>query len=217
LTECHYCGESFKKDETIKSGKVRQLKVYDDPWADEPSIVKVHTDNDTDPTCFDKLTDPSWGDFGYFECDQCHKMIIMRCPYNGWREYSRMSEDGEQTCVKCIQDDRLINGDKKETFEKGAIPGEFYNESDIANHNWKLVPGMRRVYITGQASAEEFCKTALKLIGENYKVLVDYDSMGIGGGEGYVSMYYKPVDSGVEGQDRENYIDDQDQENYIIK
>jgi hypothetical protein len=193
LDECHHCGESFKKDETIKSGKVRQLKIYDDPWADEPSIIKVHAKNGDKYgiTCLDKLTDASYGDFGYFECDECHRMIIVRCPFNGWRSYYHTSENGEQTCVKCIQDNRLINGDEKETFEKGDIPGEFYSESNIANHNWKLVPGMRRVYITGKASAAEFCKTALKLIGENHKVLVDYDALGIGSSEGYVSLYYK--------------------------
>jgi len=191
--ECHECGERFKKGESKQI-----LKVYMDPWADQPRTIAVHDANDDGDarygTCLDKLTDTSWGDFRYFLCEECERLIIQQCPDNGWRSYKHIDDDGREICVRCYQENILANGHPREHFEKGNIPGDFYSSQDVANANWVLVPGMSRSHITGKESAEAFAKQARALIDTGYKVLVDYNAMGIGGGEGYVSLYYKLAD-----------------------
>jgi hypothetical protein len=59
-----------------------------------------------------------------------------------------------------------------------------------------MVPGFHGSFINSGDSAKAFCRQALKLIKEGRKVLVDYYSMGIGGGEGYVSLYAKEAEHG---------------------
>jgi hypothetical protein len=189
--KCHECGEKFKKHETLKSGNVVELKLYDDPWATEPCTVRVHAHNDDGyGSCLDKLTDDSWSDFRYFDCPVCNRLVVGQCLDNGWRSYRKIYA-GEEICVKCYQEIKLENGEDREIFEEGKIPGDFFNASDLNAHGWSLVPGMGDRHIDGKASAWAFCKMALTMIKKGYKVLVDYDSMGIGGGEGYVSLYCK--------------------------
>jgi len=192
LGECHECGEKFAKSDTIKSGKVVQLKLYDDPWQDEPNIVRVHAHNDDGHgDCLDKLTDTSWADFRYFTCEKCDRLVISQCPYNGWRSYIKETDDGREICVRCYQEDILENGHDVEIFKSGRVPGDFFSEKEISNLNWGLVSGQNYKHIAGRDSAGELCKLALKLIGEGRKVLINYETMAQGGGEGYVSMYYK--------------------------
>ncbi len=189
-TECHECGKRFKKGESKQI-----LKIYDSPWADEPRVIAVHDQNDDDRhgSCLDKLTDTSWGDFRYFLCERCNRLIIQQNPDNGWRSYKMIDDNGEEFCVRCYQENILENGHEDKEFESGHVPGDFYNHQDLSSHDWVLVQGMSHVYITGTESAKRFADRALELIDEGNKVLVDYDSMGIGGGEGYVSLYMKPA------------------------
>ena len=188
--ECHECGKRFKKGESKQI-----LKIYDSPWADEPRVIAVHDQNDDDRhgSCLDKLTDTSWGDFRYFLCDCCNRLIIQQCPDNGWRSYYKMTDAGEQVCVRCWQENILENGHEDKEFESGHVPGDFYNEQDLSSHDWVLVQGMSHEHITGAESAKKFCDRALELVRDGMKVLINYDSMGIGGSEGYVSLFYKPA------------------------
>lgn len=190
-TECHECGEKFKKGESKQI-----LKIYDDPWALEPRVIAVHDQNDDDRygSCLDKMSDTGWADFRYFLCEHCNRLIISQCPDNGWRSYQHVTESGEVICVKCYQDDVLANGNRREDFED-SVPGDFFNHQDLSSYNWVLVPGMSRVYITGQDSRKRLANRAAGLFDKGFKVLCNYDALGIGGGEGYVSLYYKPADA----------------------
>ena len=192
-TECHECGERFHKGESKQI-----LKVYDSPWADQPRTIAVHNQNYDesaryDGSCLDKLTDTSWADFRYFLCERCNRLIIQQNPDNGWRSYKMIDDNGEEFCVRCYQENILENGHEAEEFARGQVPGDFYNHQDLSSHDWVLVQGMSHVYITGKESAQRFADRALELIDEGNRVLVNYDSMGIGGGEGYVSLYIKPA------------------------
>jgi hypothetical protein len=104
-----------------------------------------------------------------------------------------IDDNGEEFCVRCYQENILANGHNDKEFESGHVPGDFYNEQDLSSHDWVLVQGMSHCYITGSESAKKFADRALELIDEGNRVLVDYDAMGIGGGEGYVSLYMKPA------------------------
>lgn len=186
-TVCAECGEKFKR------GEAKQVvEVYDDPWAVKPRIIAVHSDytgdddKDSYGTCLDKLTDTSWADFRYRVCEDCGRMVISQCPSNGWRSYFK----GE-ICVKCYQGQVLKDGHGSSSFLLGKIPGDFFNKEEIGANDWAPVPG-GDCFINGSASSERFCDLALKLINDGQKVLVDYGAMGIGGGEGYVTLYCKP-------------------------
>jgi len=215
LNTCHECGEKFKKSETLKSGKAAILHIYDDPWATEPSLVKVHSANESNcGTRLDKLTDTSWADFRYFTCETCERLIISQCPYNGWRSYRHITENGAEICAKCYQDDILKNGQPSGAFDN-RIPGDFFETGAIVRAGYEIVPGFNNVFINNAASLKRFCDKAKSLITSGHFVVTDYESMGIGGSEGYVSLYSKPAEPiGTEGQDRESYTDDQDRENY---
>jgi transcription elongation factor Elf1 len=187
LNECHECGEKFKRGQ-----KTVKLEVYDDPWQAEASIIKVHVGNDDGHgDCLDKLSDTSWADFRYFHCEVCGRLIISQCPYNGWRSYVKESNRGEEICVACYQKQVLENGNDIEVFKRGQVPGDFFNSSELSSYNWNLVQGFEGLHITGKDSAKRLCDKARELADKGFKVLVDYDSMGIGGGEGYCSLYYK--------------------------
>jgi hypothetical protein len=185
LDSCHECGEEFKDEGRI------QLEIYDDPFATEPRIVAVHTENNDDyGTCLDKLTDTSWGDFRYFTCDHCGRLVARQCGFNGWRSYVK-EVDGEEWCIKCYHEDRLRDGEPREKFEDGKIPGDFYSQVDLEDQGWKPVVSYHGFHIATDLSVKQLTGAALNLFDQGLKVLVDYGSMAYGGGEGYVSLYTK--------------------------
>ena len=184
-TECHECGARFKKGE-----EKAVIEIVDDPWATKPRIIAVHSDNEQDGSygsCLDHLTDTSWNDHRYMECPLCERMVLM---HNGWRPYFKTS-GGEEICVRCYQELRLADGEPKAALENGNVPGDFYNSADISAHGWTAVSGYQGFYITGKTSAMAFCRAALKLIADGHKALINYDAMGIGSTEGYISLYAK--------------------------
>ncbi len=184
--ECHTCGEKMKRGQAFQ-----ELAIYNDPWLTKPSTVRVHTENDDrHGDCLDKLLDTSWGDFRYFACAACHRTIIRQCPSNGWRSYVK-ERDGAEICVKCYQDEVLESGETIDKFEHGIIPGDFYNEWDIKGNGWKSIDKLGNFFFSGSGSAKRFCDSAIGLINQGKKVLVDYDSIAITGEEGYVSLFVK--------------------------
>lgn len=189
---CGECGKTFRSHETIKSGLVAKVLIFDNPWDKVGEMIKVHTANEDKfgRTCQDKLTDTGRADFRYFECAECHRMVIRQCPKNGWRSYVKHRGD-EEICVACYQKTRLENGESREVLESGRIPGDFHNHSELQANGWLPVLNHRCVHITSSERAKEFCQAALELLDKGKRVLVDYDSMAIGGGEGYISLYCK--------------------------
>jgi hypothetical protein len=102
-----------------------------------------------------------------------------------------MIRDDEEICVKCYQDEVLESGHDVEDFEH--IPGDFFNDSDLEKHGWIRVPRFGNFHIAGSHEVKVFRDTARGLIKAGKKVLVNYDAMGIGGSDGYVSLFQKAV------------------------
>jgi hypothetical protein len=186
LGTCYECSEKFKHGENKA-----KLEIYLDPWGTKPSIVRVHIGNDDgNGDCFDKLTDTSWSDFRFFECAHCERLIARQRADNGWRSHVKHIV-GEEICVKCYQESRLEDGDPVAAFTGESLMGDFFNPSDISAHDWSLVPGYHGHFINSKKSSEKFCETALDLIRDGHKVLVDWGAQAYGGGEGYYSLYVK--------------------------
>jgi hypothetical protein len=68
------------------------------------------------------------------------------------------------------------------------VPGDFFNEEDLEKHGWIKKDSL---FISGQSGVKSLATSALNLLKENKKVLVNYESMACGGSEGYVSLYSK--------------------------
>lgn len=188
---CMECGERFKKAETFKSRSRTLICYFDDPWASKYRVGAVHAENDDGHgSCLDKLTDTSWADFRYFTCDHCGRLVSRQCGFNGWRSYVKNVDD-EEWCIKCYQEDRLENGEPREIFEEGRLPGDFYSDADLEKSGWAAVVGFSNYHVNGRDRAKIVCGAALNLMDQGLKVLVNYDSMAQGGGEGFVSLYTK--------------------------
>jgi len=134
-------------------------------------------------------------DFAYRNCESCDRYICERCPSNGWHEYFRYSEEHGQECLKCYEERILDNGIDAESFTQGKIKGMFFSfgNPELAEKGYQPVPGFTDYFIRGSASVKEYCTKALELIGNKNMVITGYESMGLGGGEGTVSMYSKPI------------------------
>lgn len=132
-------------------------------------------------------------DFAYFQCDDCGRDICEQNPSNGWMSQMHIIGDGAMTiCNKCYEEDTLTNG-INEQFDGASIPGQFYNYADIEQAGWELVEDsvLAGSGYTGYADPNNAISKIQKLIDEDWLVLVNYESMAIGGLGGYVSIYKK--------------------------
>jgi len=116
-------------------------------------------------------------------------MVISQCPSNGWHSYVRIVDDCDEVCLKCYEEGIYENGLPVEQFRAGKIPGMFFNRGELEEHGYQPVDDWQDKHIRGQDDADRFCAAAIRLINEGRKVAVDYESMAIGGLEGYVSLY----------------------------
>ena len=186
-------------------GQMYRLELYDHPFDTEPKIRYVHKKVPTaikkgdswmarHESCEEFITES--GDFDYFTCDGCYRMVCRQNPSNGWHTQYR-DHFGDQLCLKCYEEMILENGMDREGFEENTLGGMFFSGD---NHE-PLDAGYlvdERVYnklIRGGSDAKEVCKIALDYIDKGGKVIIGYESMAIGGSEGYVTLFYKLNDS----------------------
>lgn len=159
--------------------------VYDTPWDKKESEKNF---------CSDECAD-GWlygGDFAYFTCHRCEREICEQNPKNGWHIQYR-DYDGEMTCLKCYQDLIIENGVEREKLEEGFIPGMFFSYGNLEplQAGYREVNGFKNYYVAGKPTADTFRKKALKLLDQGKLVVIGYESLGIGGGEGYVTLMEK--------------------------
>ena len=175
-----------------------KMDLYDTPWDDVPRKVWVHNDNAEKlnhygETCIDLLYDTSWADFRYFDCVECGRTICEQNPANGWHSQVRYDECDEPICLRCYEQEILANGVPAEKFEKGALSGMFfsYGNKELAEAGYELIPEVDDRHIACQSDSRQVCDIALAEIAKGHKVIVAYESMAIGGLEGYVSLFSK--------------------------
>lgn len=177
-----------------------ELEVFDSPWAEAGRTIYVCRDGKPESryveSCYEALTDPGVTDFGYFECGPCGRLVIVRCPSNGWHAYQREAEDeaGEfigYVCLACYERALFEEGCPRGAFEAGRIPGMFCDPSQLRDHGFEIVDGYKDYYISGDR-ARTFCDHALTLIDRGQLVIVDYERLSITGDEGTVTLWSKP-------------------------
>lgn len=190
---CHEC-DCFRNINNLY-----KVEAFDSPWDDEPRTIYVCRDDVYTPSrynddCFELLTDTGWADFRYFTCGGCFRLVIRQCPSNGWHSYVRIVNECEEWCLRCYEEELLENGLNdvgREALEEGSIPGMFFNENELPDAGWEQVGEDR--FINSEQSAHDLCDEVLNLMDKDFKVIVGYLSLGIGGGEGYVSLWKKGI------------------------
>ena len=114
-------------------------------------------------------------------------MVCEQNPSNGWHVQYRIENECEQVCLKCYQDEILENGISRESVENGELSGMFLDRDCL--DGWDKV--LDYIRITDSETKQEVLDDILAWMDDDYKVVIDYDRMAIGGLEGYISVYRK--------------------------
>lgn len=174
FTNCYHCGEPLDD--------VRfTVETYDSPYDEQACVVVFCSGECMDEELFYK------DDFRYFECIVCGRVICHQHPNNGWHVQSREIQYGEEICLQCYEEDKLVNGLSLLDFADG-IPGLFLDQHDYVAKGWAEVPDYADYYICDKQTKEQFVKKATDLIEQDQKVMVAYERMAYGGSEGYATL-----------------------------
>ena len=118
-------------------------------------------------------------------------MVCEQSPSNGWHVQYRIENECEQVCLKCYQENILEFGISRESVENGEIAGMFFNYDDPVLKDWDKFIEYR--FIASGRDKDELLDEVLENMDSGYKVIIGYERLGIGGGEGSVSVYRKLV------------------------
>ncbi len=170
-----------------KARHTRTRYAYDTPWEDAPHAKHFCSDDCGDTYMYEE----PWA---YFRCDGCDREISEQHPQNGWQIQYRWVDD-QQTCLKCYQDRLLEEGleFERQKLEQGEIPGMFFSCGNLEpkGAGYEEVPGFRNYFVNDTEKADRFRKKALELMDRGHKVVIGYERLAIGGGEGYVTLLVK--------------------------
>lgn len=171
---CENCG--------VKQAR-QSMEAYDTPWDEEPHRWYFCSDNCEQENMFER------GEYDFFYCCECDRCICKQNPSHGWHGQYREVDNG-MICLKCYEEVILREGIPRYKFENGVIAGMFFStgNTEALDAGWEEVDTF---FIRNQDSIDRYCKKAMDLIDEKYMVINCYESMGLGGGEGTVTMMYK--------------------------
>ncbi len=198
--ECWACGVDGYAVERDRAYNVRPIEVYDSPWDEEPTIIWTH-DSERRPvpyaqSCTEAIEDSNLTDFHYFMCEgACGRTVIARCPQNGWNSYVRIIDECEQWCLACVEATLKEEGiagfprELEKLFDYGRMFGMFFNESELEGEGWSATK--YRTFVTGEESAMRLAEEAERLHDQGRLIIIGYESLAIGGSEGYVTLFSK--------------------------
>ena len=199
--ECWSCGVTGYATGRDKEYNVQPIEVYDDPWEDTATIIWAH-DSERRPvpygvaqSCLEAIESPDITDFHYFGCACCGRTVIVRCPSNGWHSYRRMVNEFEEWCLACVEETLLAKGiagfpaELDEVLNDGLLFGMFFNVNTLEDDGWLATE--YRVFINSEESAMGLASEARRLHDQGRLIIIGYESMAIGGSEGYVTLFSK--------------------------
>jgi hypothetical protein len=176
-----------------------RLKLYDHPFDDKPRVAWLHhhipsqaKDDLTSgyESCLDLFDDHSYGEFRYFTCSHCNRMVCEQNPQNGWMSQFRYLGD-EQICLRCYEQHILANGVNRDDIADGKFPGMFFsfdNHEPLASGYTELAHDL---YLNSPQSRASAQRTILAELDKSNRVVIGYESLAIGGSEGYISIFVK--------------------------
>lgn len=171
-------------DEEIKDLPYSRLDVYDTPWDGTPREVNFCCEK-----CEESYLSP--GDFNYYECEDCGRLVCYQNPRNGWHTQFRNHAEHGFVCLQCYEKHILEEGQPEEDFHDGQIKGGMF--FDVGNPEPKTKGWIEEKtwFIGSSMKAKEYCAEAMELIAEGCRVLTAFEKLGIGGSEGTVTMMVK--------------------------
>ena len=173
-----------------------EVALYDSPFGDEPHIeylCKAKPDYyEYAENCLEVLYDTSWADFRYFTCVGCGREVCRQSPGNGWMGQVRVVDD-EEICLRCYEEHILEHGIDREAFEAGRLEGMFFSGDNHEPLDAGYTEILHNIFINSTESARRVCQAAIEFIDSGDKVVVGYESLAIGGSEGYISLFVKEV------------------------
>jgi len=125
-------------------------------------------------------------DFSYFDCEQCLRTVCRQNSRNGWHTQSRYTKDLGEICLQCFEKMQLENGISLEAVRQKDAVGMFFDDADLSGANFT----QEGVYFL-RGKSDPFFNRIGDLLKDNICV-INYESLGIGGGEGTVSLWTKP-------------------------
>ncbi|MBI4775960.1 MAG: hypothetical protein HY788_17605 [Deltaproteobacteria bacterium] len=184
--ECLECGRKARKGHT--------RSVFATPWDEDETDKYFCSEEHADEYLY---TPP----YAYFHCDPCGRMICEQNPKNGWHLQYRDTDDA-RICLACYQDRLLAEGLEFERgkLEKGQIPGMYFSwgNPEPKQAGYTEVPGFEDFYVNSEQKRERFIGEVLARLDSGEKVIACYESLAIGGSEGYATMMVKNEPGGDE-------------------
>lgn len=143
-------------------------------------------------SCLNGFEDNEHGSyFGYHYCSECNRLVIERCPSNGWREYFG-HYDGDSMCVGCIQELWMKEGlDPEKMDDPFVLEGDFMGQTELRKNGWKQGESY---YVKTSKTAKEIMMKIAEDRKNDIGTIIDYVSMGIGGSEGHIWLWHKNID-----------------------
>ena len=198
---CPECGEGKLElatercvlcDELRPKADMTPVDLYGSPFDEAPEECWVCLVEDPDNgglTCFDRLVQD-----GYFECEDCNRTVRTMHSNNMHSHVHVVTDDrGDvvgQICLRCYEKQLLREGVPNHELDNGKISGMFFSED---NHELSDA-GFEHVgdkFVKGAESAQRVCDKALGLKAQGYIVVFAYESLGICGSEGHISVWKK--------------------------
>ena len=192
LVKCEECGEEFYPDPDKEGETWCKVTLFNDPWSENGEEVHVHVGNEKNKgmdygDCYDKLSDTSWADFRYLDCPICNRKVIRQSPANGWHSYTRILND-EEVCIACFEKELLV-GNIEPIDDDGCIVGMFFNWGELAGKGFELIEDC--FFIGSKNSKTKYVEMVNSYVEQGYIVVNEYESMGLGGGEGTLNLWIK--------------------------
>lgn len=133
-------------------------------------------------------------DFRFFTCSHCGRTICEQNPSNGWMTQYRMYPDeecGDQVCLSCFEKIKVGEGMTDEEIKNQTSSGMFICSSDMLQLGFREDDVIYGFHVTGKSSVDILYARAKELKSSGNIVFLAYDSMAIGGLEGYVTLWVK--------------------------
>jgi hypothetical protein len=179
IVKCAHCELPIHKADAIKSN------LYDKPFDKAPNEAYFCS-----PFCYESMIGEIYSkDFRYFECAECNRNICEQNPSNGWMTQYRYLGD-EKICLKCYEEHLFNEGISDEDIENENLSGMFLDYRDLNKHGFDTDESY---YVRGKNDVKEVFKRIRYLKKEGKIVVIEYNSLAIGGSEGHITLWAKKI------------------------
>lgn len=161
-----------------------EFETYDTPYSEEPEI-RYYISYDGIDGLMGRIYSR---DFAYFECEKCGRVICEQNPNNGYHVQFKWIEDLDgKVCNSCYEKQLLDIGSSRKKLENYELDGLFLDNEDLYEfEELKNIPSF-----VNSENLKHVCELILETVKPEEVFLIQYNALGLGGGEGYITVYKK--------------------------